>query len=127
MSAPLLFKVLAADHKSVYQSFNYTPYLPKAKAPGKWLPTETELALCRKGWHFTVRPELHWRSGDELYLAETRGKVLMESGDKLTAASGRLVERVDEKWEWLPLYPVVRALFYSSWRFKNLDAKTVPT
>jgi hypothetical protein len=122
VTSPLLFKVLSPDHLSVYQNFDYTPYLPKKAAPGKWLPTEKGLALCAKGWHFTVRPELHWHKGAELYLAETKGRVLMESGDKMTAASGRLTEKVTEKWEWLPLYPVVRLLLYSSWLAKNPGA-----
>ena len=124
MSAPLLFKVLSADHKSVYQGFDYKPYLPKKTVPGKWLPVEKKLGLCESGWHFTVRPELHWnqKSGAELYVAETKGKTLIGSGDKISAASGRLIERVDEKWEWLPLYPAIRALLYLSWRVKNPDA-----
>ena len=121
MSTPLLFKVLSADHKSVYQSFDYTPYLPKKDAPGKYLPKVTKLRLCESGWHFTIKPEIHWRPGAQLFTAETRGKVEMESGDKLTAESGRLLERVTEKWEWLPLYPVVRLLLYDTWRRENPD------
>ena len=121
---PLLFKVLNAEHCSVYQKFNYTPYLPKGKTPGKWLPAEKKLGLCDSGWHFTVRPELHWgQGGDELYLAETKGKRLIGEGDKITAASGRLILRVDWEWEWLPLYPVIRALLYSAWRKKNPAAE----
>jgi hypothetical protein len=126
MSAPLLFKVLSTDHLSVYQNFDYKPYLPKKDAPGKYLPKEVRLQMCNSGWHFTIRPELHWRAGADLYVAETRGKVLMESGDKLAAESGRLVELVTEKWEWLPMFPVIRALLYSSWRVKNLEAREIP-
>ena len=123
MTAPMLFKVLSHDHKSVYQSFDYTPYLPKKDVPGKYLPKITRPALCESGWHFTVKPEIHWWPGAQLFTAETRGKVKMESGDKLTAESGRLLERVTEKWEWLPLYPVVRLLLYDTWRRENPDKK----
>src|SRR5258708_337591 len=126
MTAPLLFKVLSAEHKSVYQNFDYKPYLPKKATPGKYLPKVTKLSLCNSGWHFTVRPELHWRVGAELYIAEIRGKVVMESGDKLTAESGRLVERITHEWQWLSLYPVIRALLVSSWHAQNPKAEKAP-
>ena len=125
-SAPLLFKVLSADHLSVYQNFDYKPYLPRKDRPGKYLPKEAKLKVCNSGWHFTIRPELHWRKGAELFIAETRGKILMESGDKLTAESGRLLERITHEWRWLPLYPVIRLLLAASWRAQNPAADKMP-
>ncbi len=89
-------------------SFDYTPYLPVGKTPGKWLPNKRPI-MCRSGWHVTRRP--HQWGGDcartKVFLVETRGKRIAEmdtgyangtivkyEGDKTAHTSIRLVKEL---------------------------------
>jgi len=69
------------------RDFDLHPYLPRSVARVNTVPARTRIRLFESGWHFTIRPEVHWREGGGLYVAETKGRVLMENGDKLTASS----------------------------------------
>jgi len=101
------------------ENFDYTPYLPKSGRPGKIPPARTRIRLCESGWHFTIRPEVHWRKGADSMSPETKGGSSWRTATKLTAIVGRLVERVTPEWAWLPFYPVVRLLLAVEWRNQN--------
>ena len=59
--------------------FDYTPYLPPSKGPGKWLPVRKSLKMCHSGWHVTRRPA-RWVHGTptRVFLVEGKGQPKVE-------------------------------------------------
>jgi len=51
------------------------------------------------------------------------GAVDFSPPDKMACESIRLLEEVTPEWSLLPIYPVVRALLYSSWLVAHPEAK----
>jgi hypothetical protein len=62
---------------SPIQKTDYTKYLPKGKAPGRWTPKIDNPQICRAGWHVTLDPNgwvnMTANSYGRAYVCETRG------------------------------------------------------
>jgi pentapeptide repeat protein len=106
---PFFFKV--ATLKDNLGPFSGEP-CPK---PGVWSLRKKDLVMCGVGWHVTTHPT-RYRNGApvRVYLAETRGKFLLED-DKLCAESVRLYE-ITPKWPYLSMFHEVKALLAEAWR-----------
>jgi hypothetical protein len=88
------YKFLTADQHGPYSRFDYKPYLPKGKRPGKWLPKLDNLAMCSTGYHVCeLKDWRRWARAD-LYLVETKGDGV-HSDDKSAFGQIRLVRKVD--------------------------------
>lgn len=129
MSTPILFKVTDVEGRSCNHGTGQFQYpLPTDDGPGEWTPAQKSLALCRSGYHLTAEPAKWW-SGSEvrrLFIAEHRGKLVIKPGDKLCAESVRLVHEITPKWQYLPMFPVLRALLMVSWRVQHRQEKEWP-
>ena len=113
---PTLFKIARL-------SDNCGPFSNKpCPTPRKWHHVKGPLVMCANGWHATSRPS-RYRAGNpvRVYLADVKGKILVD-GDKICAASIRLVE-IHSDWPFLPLFPEVKVLLFEAWRFEH---KTEP-
>lgn len=117
----LLWKVLDNDYRSPHGNADFAYELPKDGEPGAWTEPVTNPVACERGYHLTSRPTSWWVSGGRLFAAEARG-VMRFHGDKVACESVRLVEEVTPEWQYLPLFPEIRALLYSTWRLHNPDA-----
>jgi hypothetical protein len=69
------FKSFTRDMTGPYSEFDYTPYLPKGKRPGKWLPKIEEVNECRSGYHFFRRGQWQEWLNSRIYEIEVDGKV----------------------------------------------------
>jgi hypothetical protein len=77
---------------------DWTPYLPKDGQPGLWTPKIAgKLELCNKSYHLTDADHLlTWCQGNQLFEAETKGKILV-GDDKVACRQVRLLRQV-ESW-----------------------------
>ena len=82
----------------------------------------TNPRICESGWHLTADPLRWWQPGAELYLAEGRGLIAGDGSDKAAFERVRLVQRIDQSWALLPLFPRVRCFLAASAR--SLDPKS---
>jgi hypothetical protein len=109
---PTLFKVARLSN-------NKGPFSQKeCPSDGKWHTEKGPLRMCANGWHATSHPA-RYRNGIpcRVYLAELKGKILVD-GDKVCAASIRLVE-LHPDWPFLPLFSEVKVLLLEAWRSKH--------
>jgi len=92
------YKVLDNNHSCVGSDMDWTPYLPKDGQPGLWTPKIAgKLVLCNKGYHLTYAAHLlTWCQGNQLFEAETKGKILV-GDDKVACRQVRLLRQV-ETW-----------------------------
>ena len=92
------YKVLNNNHSCVGSEMDCTPYLPKDGQPGLWTPKIAgKLKLCEKGYHLTDAAHLlTWCQGNQLFEAETKGKILV-GDDKVACRQVRLLRQV-ETW-----------------------------
>jgi hypothetical protein len=92
------YKVLNNNNSCVGSNMDWTPYLPKDGQPGLWTPKIAgKLELCKKGYHLTDAAHLlTWCQGNQLFEAETKGKILV-GDDKVACGQVRLLSQV-ETW-----------------------------
>ena len=108
------FKVYV-DGKSPYTKTS----MPKI---GKWTK-KTEPIMCLSGWHVTTRPDLYrndkWKN-IQIYLVEGKGKMKI-NGDKISFESIRLIKEITPDWEYLDVFPYVKAVVVSKWKMLHKD------
>ena len=119
-----LFKVLDKDASPAHGGrCKYD--LPADGVPGKWMPDIKPLA-CQSGYHLTTRPAGWWVKGARLFLAEAQGAKDFSPPDKVAFESVRLTQEIDFDWEWLPLFPEIRALLAASFHARFPDKALPP-
>jgi len=85
------YKSLTKDNQGPFSDFDFSPYLPKGKRPGKWLPKVEELIICKSGYHACKDADIIGSLNSKIYEIEIRGKIV-EDGDKLTTQQIRFVQ-----------------------------------
>ena len=85
------YKSLTKDNQGPFSDFDFSPYLPKGKRPGKWLPKVEELIICHSGYHACKDADIIGHLNSKIYKVEIRGKIV-EDGDKLTTQQIRFVQ-----------------------------------
>jgi len=90
VKSPKLFKVLVNNKSCHGGDFDWTPYLPAGKRPGKWTPTVEDAAFCQRGWHLTTEPMEWAKVGMQVYRAAGKGAA-GEQNDKRCFRSVRLL------------------------------------
>ena len=85
------YKSLTKDNQGPFSDFDFSPYLPKGKRPGKWLPKVEELIICHSGYHACKDADIIGSLNSKIYEVEIRGKIV-EDGDKLTTQQIRFVQ-----------------------------------
>lgn len=98
------YKVIGHDNHSLMAKFDYTPYLPRGKRAGKWLPKIKSLEFCHRGYHITQYWNMWAQLNCKIFEVEYKGRVL----HKVTSSSGvedqilcetiRLVKDVTKKF-----------------------------
>ena len=119
MTQVLLFKVLV-DRKPCYGG---VPVEGDARYPkvGEWTQQKTP-RCCESGWHLTTDPLRWWQPKATLWLAEGRGLISGDGGDKAAFSSVRLVQQVTRRWRYLCCFPRLRAFLAASQRSRNSKA-----
>jgi hypothetical protein len=72
--------------------------LPVDGAPGRWMPRIHDPGQCMRGYHLCRDEDLIYWLGPALYLAESRGPVIV-SENKVVSCEVRLIRRIDT---WFP-------------------------
>lgn len=90
------YKVLDENNKGPYSGFDFTEYLPKDGAPGKWLPKRTKLEMCNKGYHVTDAVHLVDWLDAQIFDVEVRGDKL-DGDNKSCHQSIRFIRKI-ETW-----------------------------
>ena len=111
----MLFKCV--DDKGVALTMSHWKWsLPKGKSPGTWTkPCDPQ--MCKSGYHLTLHPLRY--DGTRLFVAEGKGAIACENGDKVAYEQARLLFEVTPEWPLLPLYPEARVFLMRAWRAKN--------
>ncbi len=90
-----LYKILG-DNGAPCNGGRGSWHLPRAKQPGKWMPTVRNVVPCQRGYHLVASQNiplwLNYRAAF-LYEAEWRGERVVES-DKIVVGESRLVSLV---------------------------------
>jgi hypothetical protein len=87
-----LYKALKQDNKGPYSDFDFTPYLPKGKRPGKWLPKRDTLKICESGWHGCKDGDIVEYLNAQIFEIEIRGD-MKKDGDKFTVQQMRFIRK----------------------------------
>ena len=99
---------------------------PYADSPvsqiGKWTEKK-EPVMCKQGWHATTRPDLYrngnW-DGVKVYLCEGKGNTAI-ADDKVSFQQIKIIQEITPEWEYLSLYPYVKAVLVAVWRKEHKD------
>ena len=111
---PLLFKILVDGGPCHGGSGAYPE-------PGKWTQ-RVDPKCCSKGYHLTSDPLKWWKPNSELWIAEPDGKIDGDGGDKAAFQRCRLVKKITKSWEYLPMFPRIRAFLAASEKSKDRGA-----
>ena len=121
------YKFLNDDNTGQYSNFDYTPYLPKGRVKGKWLPMVGELVMCKSGYHVCERKDIFEWANEKMFLVETRGES-KDGEDKTVFQQIRLVEQVkgwNEKNLRLSAADIVSTISLPIWKKYYPDDNTL--
>jgi len=92
------YKVISSDNKSHHGGdFDWTPYLPKGKKPGKWTPRIENVVSCKSGYHVTRYWNMWYEEGCRIFECEVGGAVVSATAgvvDKVVCARIRLCKEI---------------------------------
>ena len=88
-----LYKFLNVDGSPCTKGTG-TYALPRGDRPGKWMPVQTPVVLCARGYHGCRAEHLLEWLGPTLWLMEGRGEIV-EARNKVACSEARIVRRVE--------------------------------
>ena len=109
-----LFKILVNHNPPHGGTGKYPPL-------GRWTKPVTP-SVCSHGYHLTSDPLRWWRPNSQLFLAEPKGPVSGDGKDKGAFKSVRLLQRITKDWQYLQMFPRIRAFLAAVERSNNPKA-----
>ena len=90
------YKVLVNNHSCHGGTFDWTPYMPKGKRPGKWLPLIEDVRACSRGYHACTADQLtDWLTdGCDIFAVEYRDEPT-DDGNKVVGGQCRVLRRIE--------------------------------
>ena len=89
-----MYYKVTGEHGKAYHGGRGSWPLPSGKRPGKLLTVEGEIVACSRGLHFCREDQLLEWLGPVIWKFEPSGEIV-DAGNKLVCAKGRLVARYD--------------------------------
>ena len=90
------YKVLVDNRSCHGGTFDWTPYVPKGKRPGKWLPLIEDVRACSRGYHACTADQLtDWLAdGCDIFAVEYRDEPT-DDGNKVVGGQCRVLRRIE--------------------------------